>query len=435
MAAQKEVNTDDHMTAVNPVSIESRRSRPAADFNVYRIREDFPILKQQVHGKPLVYLDNAATTQKPRVVIDALACFYCAECSNIHRGVHALSERATQEYEDAREDIRQFINAGSTSEVIFVRGATEAINLVASSYGRNVLKRGDEVIISAMEHHSNIVPWQIVCEQTGAKLRVVPINDRGELIMDEYEKLLGPRTKFVAISHMSNALGTINPVREIIAKAHAWNVPVLVDGAQAVSHTKVDVQDLDADFYAFSGHKLYGPTGVGILYGKEKFLDAMPPYQGGGDMIRSVTFEKTIYAPLPAKFEAGTPNISGGIGLGSAIGYVNQLGMEKIAAHESDLLARATEAVQSIPGVRIIGMAAKKASVLSFVMEDVHPHDIGTILDQQGVAIRTGHHCAQPVMQRFGIPATARASFAMYNTFEEVDALVRALHKVREVFA
>ncbi len=427
------------MNALNHVSIDnaqtSARIRPAAQFNVYRIREDFPILKQQVHGKELVYLDNAATTQKPRTVIDALACFYCADCSNIHRGVHALSERATQEYENAREEIRKFINAGSTREVIFVRGATEGINLVASSYGRKVLKEGDEVIISAMEHHSNIVPWQIVCEQTGAKLRVAPINDAGELLMDEYEKLLGPRTKFVAISHMSNALGTINPVREIIAKAHAWNAPVLLDGAQAISHTKVDVRELDADFYVFSGHKLYGPTGVGILYGKEKFLDAMPPYQGGGDMIRSVTFEKTIYAPLPAKFEAGTPNISGGIGLGAAIGYVNLIGLDRIAAHERDLLARATEVVQDIPGVRIIGTAANKASVLSFVMEDVHPHDIGTILDQEGVAIRTGHHCAQPVMQRFGIPATARASFAMYNTFEEVDALLRGLNKVREVFA
>lgn len=423
------------MSALNQLSIDSARHRPTADFNVYRIREDFPILKQQVHGKPLVYLDNAATTQKPRAVIDALACFYCADCSNIHRGVHALSERATQEYENAREKIRRYINAERTSEVIFVRGATEAINLVASSYGRKVLKEGDEVIISALEHHSNIVPWQILCEQTGAILRVIPINDRGEIIMEEYDKLLGPRTKFVSVSHMSNALGTINPVREIITKAHALNVPVLLDGAQAVSHTQVDVQELDADFYVFSGHKLYGPTGVGILYGKEKFLDAMPPYQGGGDMIRSVTFEKTTYAPLPAKFEAGTPNISGGIGLGSAIDYVTKVGMNRIAAHETDLLTRATEAVLNVPGVRIIGTAANKASVLSFVMEDVHPHDIGTIVDQQGVAIRTGHHCAQPVMQRFGIPATARASFAMYNTFEEVDALVRALHKVREVFA
>lgn len=423
------------MNALNQVSIESTLQDRGTHYLVQRIREDFPILKQMVHGKPLVYLDNAATTQKPRPVIDALACFYCADCSNIHRGVHALSERATREYENAREIIRDFINAERLEEVIFVRGATEAINLVASSYGRKYLKDGDEVVISAMEHHSNIVPWQIVCEQTGAKLRVVPMNDRGELLMDEYDRLLGPKTKFVAVSHMSNALGTINPVREIINRAHAWNVPVLLDGAQAISHLKVDVRELDADFYAFSGHKLYGPTGVGVLYGKEKHLDVMPPYQGGGDMIRSVTFEKTLYAKLPAKFEAGTPNISGGIGLGAAIQYLNRLGLENIAAHETELLARATDAVQEIPGVRLIGIAAKKASVLSFVMEDAHPHDVGTILDQEGVAIRTGHHCAQPVMQRFGVPATARASFALYNTFDEVDALVRALHKVREVFA
>lgn len=430
------------MSALNRISIEgvtkAVAARPEAiahEYDVYRVREDFPILKQLVHGKLLVYLDNAATTQKPRPVIDALACFYCADCSNIHRGVHALSERATQEYESSREEVRRFINAASTTETIFVRGTTEGINLVASSYGRKNLREGDEVIISAMEHHSNIVPWQILCEQTGAKLRVIPINDRGELIMEDYDKLLGPRTKFVAVSHMSNALGTINPVKEIVAKAHAWNVPVLLDGAQAISHVKVDVRDLDADFYVFSGHKLYGPTGVGILYGKEKFLDEMPPYQGGGDMIRSVTFEKTTYAKLPAKFEAGTPNISGGIGLGAAIRYVNDLGLDIIATHEAALLARATQAVQEIPGVKIIGTAAKKASVLSFVMEDAHPHDIGTIVDQEGVAIRTGHHCAQPVMQRFGVPATARASFALYNTFEEVDALVRALQKVREVFA
>jgi cysteine desulfurase/selenocysteine lyase len=422
------------MTALNQVALDSVSSQPK-DFDVYRIREDFPILKQLVHGKPLVYLDNAATTQKPRAVIDALACFYCAECSNIHRAVHALSERATEEYEDARRIAQGFVNAARTSEVIFVRGTTEAINLVASSYGRTNFHQGDEIIVSAMEHHSNIVPWQIVCEQTGAKLRVIPITDTGELRMDEYEKLLGPRTKFVSIVHMSNALGTINPVREIIAKAHAWNVPVLVDGAQAASHTRVDVQELDADFYAFSGHKVYGPTGIGVLYGKEKLLDAMPPYQGGGDMIASVTFERTTYAKLPAKFEAGTPHISGGIGLGAAIQYVQQVGMDNIAKHEHDLLVRATEAVQDIPGLRIIGTAPNKASVLSFVMEQAHPHDIGTILDQQGVAIRTGHHCAHPVMQRFGVPATARASFAMYNTVEEVDKFVAALDRVREVFA
>lgn len=426
------------MSALNHVSLErtaAQAVRRPSSFDVYAVREDFPILKQLVHGKKLVYLDNAATTQKPRPVIDALACFYCADCSNIHRGVHALSERATHEYENAREIVRQFINAERLSEIIFVRGATEAINLVASSYGRKNFKEGDEIIISAMEHHSNIVPWQMVCEQTGAKLRVIPINDRGELIMEEFDKLLGPKTKFVSVTHMSNALGTINPVREIIKKAHAWNAPVLVDGAQAISHLDVDVRELDADFYVFSGHKLYGPTGVGVLYGKEHLLDAMPPYQGGGDMIRSVTFEKTLYAKLPAKFEAGTPNISGGIGLGAAIKYVSQLGLNTIAAHETALLDRATEALQQIPGVKLIGTAANKASVLSFVMEEAHPHDIGTILDQEGVAIRTGHHCAQPVMQRFGVPATARASFALYNTFEEVDALVSALKKVHEVFA
>jgi len=423
-------------TANNPATSANLLSFPAeAPFDVYRIREDFPILKQTVHGKPLVYLDNAATTQKPRPVIDALACFYCAECSNIHRGVHLLSERATEEYENARLEVQRFINAGSWEEVIFVRGATEAINLVASSYGRKHLGKGDEVVISAMEHHSNIVPWQILCEQTGARLRVVPINDDGEFLVDEYEKLLGPKTKFVSVVHMSNALGTINPVRKIIEMAHKWNAPVLLDGAQAISHTKVDVQELDCDFYAFSGHKLYGPTGTGILYGKAAILDNMPPYQGGGDMISSVTFEKTLYNKLPYKFEAGTPHISGGIGLGAAIRYLNQLGMENIAAQERELLAQATEAVSAIPGVRIIGTAREKASVLSFVMEQAHPHDIGTILDQEGIAIRTGHHCAQPVMKRFGIPATARASFALYNTREEVEALVRGIHKVREVFA
>ncbi|HYG98793.1 MAG TPA: cysteine desulfurase [Terriglobales bacterium] len=426
------------MSALNHVSLEpagQSRSRVDSGFDVYALREDFPILKQLVHGKKLVYLDNAATTQKPRPVIDALACFYCADCSNIHRGVHALSERATQEYENTREIVRDFINAERLTEVILVRGTTEAINLVASTYGRKNFTEGDEIIISAMEHHSNIVPWQIVCEQTGAKLRVIPINDRGELVMEEYEKLLGPKTTFVAVTQMSNALGTINPVREIIEKAHAWNALVMVDGAQGIAHLGVDVRELDADFYAFSGHKIYGPTGVGVLYGKEKLLEDMPPYQGGGDMIRSVTFEKTLYAKLPAKFEAGTPNISGGIGLGAAIKYVTQVGLENIAAHEAALLERATEAVQQIPGVKLIGTAEKKASVLSFTLEQAHPHDIGTILDQEGVAIRTGHHCAQPVMQRFGVPATARASFALYNTFEEVDALTSALHKVHEVFA
>jgi cysteine desulfurase/selenocysteine lyase len=409
---------------------------PARDaLDVARVREDFPILKVLVHGKPLIYLDNAATTQKPRAVIDALACFYCAECSNIHRGVHQLSERATEEYEQARREVQRFINAEHIGEVIFVRGTTEAINLVAATYGRKNIQAGDEILISTMEHHSNIVPWQLLCEYNGARLRVVPINDRGELLMDEYEKLLGPRTKLVAITHMSNALGTVNPVREIVELAHRNGVPVLLDGAQAISHSVVDVRALDCDFYAFSGHKIYGPTGVGVLYGKRALLEQMPPYQGGGDMISSVTFEKTLYNQLPYKFEAGTPNISGGIGLGAALRYVRQLGMANIMAYERELLAYATERVAAIPGVRIIGTAREKASVISFVMDEVHPHDIGTILDQQGIAIRTGHHCAQPVMQRFGIPATARASFAFYNTREEVDALVAGIHKVREVFA
>jgi len=404
-------------------------------FNVEALRADFPILRRQVHGKPLVYLDNAATAQKPQTVIDTLSRYYEQENANIHRGVHYLSERATEEYEAARKTIQHFLNAADASEIIFVRGATEGINLVAQTYGRANVGRGDEVLISAMEHHSNIVPWQILCEEKGAKLRVIPINDSGELIWEEFEKLLGSRTKIVAVTHVSNALGTINPVRRIVQQAHRANVPVLVDGAQSVPHLEVDVQALDCDFFVFSGHKLYGPTGIGILYGKSALLDAMPPYQGGGDMISSVTFEKTIYNKLPYKFEAGTPHIAGGIGLGCAIGYLNGVGFESVERHEHGLLEYATQAVTEIPGLRVVGTAAEKAGVLSFVMEGIHPHDIGTILDQQGIAIRTGHHCAQPVMQRFGIPATARASFALYNTREEVDALVSGLRKVREVFA
>jgi len=404
-------------------------------FNVEALRADFPILRRQVHGKPLVYLDNAATAQKPQTVIDTLSRYYEQENANIHRGVHYLSERATEEYEAARKTIQHFLNAADASEIIFVRGATEGINLVAQTYGRANVGRGDEVLISAMEHHSNIVPWQILCEEKGAKLRVIPINDSGELIWEEFEKLLGSRTKIVAVTHVSNALGTINPVRRIVQQAHRANVPVLVDGAQSVPHIEVDVQALDCDFFVFSGHKLYGPTGIGILYGKSALLDAMPPYQGGGDMISSVTFEKTIYNKLPYKFEAGTPHIAGGIGLGCAIGYLNGVGFESVERHEHGLLEYATQAVTEIPGLRVVGTAAEKAGVLSFVMEGIHPHDIGTILDQQGIAIRTGHHCAQPVMQRFGIPATARASFALYNTREEVDALVSGLWKVREVFA
>jgi cysteine desulfurase/selenocysteine lyase len=398
------------------------------------VREDFPALHQRVQGKPLIYLDNAATTQKPRPVLEALRRFYEQDCSNVHRGVHTLSQRATEAYERARETVRRFLNARSEEEIIFVRGTTEAINLVAHSFGRARVRAGDEILISAMEHHSNIVPWQILCEETGARLRVAPINDEGELILDEFERLLTARTRLVAITHLSNALGTIPPVREVIQLAHARGIPVLLDGAQAVAHLKVDVQELDCDFYAFSGHKLYGPTGIGVLYGKAEWLEAMPPYQGGGDMISSVTFEKTTYNRLPYKFEAGTPHIAGAIGLGAAIEYVTALGLDAIAAHERDLLIYATEALSGIPGLRLIGTAREKASILSFTLEGIHPHDIGTILDHEGIAIRAGHHCAQPVMERFGVPATARVSFALYNTREEVDALVTALQKVREVF-
>ena len=404
-------------------------------FYVEKIRRDFPILSREVHGKKLVYLDNAATSQKPQTVIDAISRYYEGGNANVHRGVHFLSEHATAEHERARRAVQQFINARSTTEIIFVRGATEAINLVAQTYGRKHVGADDEVLITAMEHHSNIVPWQILCEEKGAKLRVAPINDAGELIVEEFEKLLGPRTRIVAFGHVSNALGTVNPVRELIKLAHAKNIPVLIDGAQAVPHTRVDVQALDADFYAFSSHKMFGPIGIGVLYGKAALLEAMPPYQGGGDMISSVTFEKTIYNKLPFKFEAGTPNVSGAIGLGAAIEYLNAIGMENIAAYEHELLDYATEKISAIPGVRLIGTAKHRAGVLSFVVEGIHPHDVGTILDQEGIAIRTGHHCAQPVMQRFGIPATARASFASYNTKEEVDALAQGIRKVQEVFA
>ena len=407
---------------------------PSGSFDVMRLREDFPILKVKVHGKPLVYLDNGATSQKPQAVIDALHRYYSAENSNIHRGVHYLSEHATTAYEAARGKIRQFINARSDKEIIFVRGTTEAINLVAQCYGRSFLKAGDEIIVSAMEHHSNIVPWQILCEQTGAKLRVIPINHEGELVMEEFRRLLNDKTKFVSITHVSNALGTIVPVKEIVALAHERGVPVMLDGAQAVPHLRVDVQDLGCDFYAFSGHKLFGPTGVGVLYGSAELLEKMPPYQGGGDMISLVTFEKTHYNVLPYKFEAGTPNIAGGIGLGAAIDYLLPLDWCQLAAHEHKLLSYATAALSSIDGLRIIGTAKEKAGVLSFVLDHVHAHDVGTILDQEGVAVRAGHHCAMPVMQRFGVPATTRASFAFYNTIEEIDVLVRAIHRVRKVF-
>lgn len=405
----------------------------ARAFDVHKIRKDFPILHQKVHGKPLVYLDNAATTQKPLAVIEAIEHYYRTDNANIHRGVHTLSERATEAYESVRESARKFLNAADTKEIIFVRGTTEAINLVAQTYGRKNVGTGDEVLITALEHHSNIVPWQLLCEEKGAKLRVASMNDQGELLLEEFEKLLGPRTKIVAIGHLSNALGTINPVQEIVRMAHARNIPVLVDGAQAVARMQVDVQALGCDFYALSSHKLYGPTGIGVLYGKASLLEAMPAWQGGGDMIASVTFEKTIYNRLPYKFEAGTPNIADTIGFGAAIKYVNQLGLDEIERHEADVLAYATNSLCAMPGVRIVGTAPEKAGVLSFVMGDIHPHDIGTILDSEGIAVRTGHHCAQPVMQRLGIPATARASFGLYNTREEVDALVAGIRKVQEV--
>lgn len=405
-----------------------------SSFDVEKIRGDFPILHRQVRGQRLVYLDNAATTQKPRCVIDTIEKYYTSQNSNIHRGVHYLSELATKLYEESRKKIKRFLNAAKAHEIIFVRGTTEGINLVAQSYGRKNLTAGDEIIISAMEHHSNIVPWQLLCEQIGAVLRVVPMNDHGELLLDEYEKLFTDRTKFVSIVYLSNALGTINPVKRIIAGAHERNIPVLIDGAQAVSHLSVDVRDLDCDFYVFSGHKFFGPTGIGVLYGKEKFLDAMPPYQGGGDMIKSVTFEKTTFNDLPYKFEAGTPNVAGGIGLGAAVDYICQIGLKSIVAYERELLRYATNAFASISDLRIIGTAKEKASVLSFVMKSVHPHDIGTILDRHGIAIRTGHHCAQPVMKRFGITATARASFALYNTIEEIDALIEGINSVHKVF-
>ncbi len=407
----------------------------ATTFSVEEVRRDFPILHQQVYGHQLVYLDNAATSQKPQAVIDAISHYYECGNANIHRGVHFLSEHATEEHEAARRTVQAFLNAADKREIIFVRSATEGINLVAQTHGRKHVGAGDEVLITAMEHHSNIVPWQMLCEEKDATLRVIPINDRGELLMDELPKLLGPRTKLLAVTHVSNALGTINPLRKIVEIAHSHGVPVVVDGAQAVPHLKVDVQELDCDFYVFSGHKVYGPTGIGVLYGKRALLEAMPPYQGGGDMIRSVTFEKTLYNDLPYKFEAGTPNIGGAIGLGAAIDYINHLGIDNIAVHEHDLLVYATEALSAIPDIRIIGTAAEKAAVISFIIEGIHPHDIGTILDREGIAIRTGHHCAQPVMQRFRIPATARASFALYNTRGEVDALVEGIQKVKEVFA
>lgn len=402
--------------------------------NVARWRGDFPVLHQSVNGKPLVYLDNAATTQKPQAMMDAEAAFYRHINANVHRGVHTLSQRATDAYEAAREKVRRFIKASSTQEIVFVRGTTEAINLVAQSYARPHLSDGDNVIVSAMEHHSNIVPWQMACAQTGAELRVAPVNDQGEIDLDMFGKLLGPGTRLVAVTHLSNALGSIPPVARIVEMAHAHGVPVLLDGAQAISHLGVDVRALDCDFYAFSGHKIFGPTGIGVLYGKKALLEAMPPYQVGGDMIRSVTFGKTEYNELPYKFEAGTPHIAGAIGLGAALDYVSAIGMEAIAAHERDLLDYASAQVAGIKGLKIIGTAQHKASILSFTLDGVHPHDIGTILDHEGIAIRAGHHCAMPLMQRLGIPGTARASFSLYNTRAEVDALVAGIIKVQEMF-
>jgi cysteine desulfurase/selenocysteine lyase len=395
---------------------------------------DFPILSRPVRGRRLVYLDNGATTQKPGSVIEAERDFYLQSNANIHRGVHWLSQHATDLYEAGRQRVRELLNAARPEEIVFTRGTTEAINLVAQSWGRSQLKPGDEIILTALEHHSNIVPWQLVCEQTGAVLRVVPITDSGELRMDEYQALLGPRTRLVAVTHISNALGTINPVAEMIRLAHAAGAKVLVDGAQAIAHQPVDVRALDCDFYAFSGHKLYGPTGIGALYARFDLLDAMPPWQGGGDMIRTVSFERTTYADVPQRFEAGTPNIAGVVGLAAAIDYVRELGLEQIAAHEQALLQYATEAVSVVPGLRLIGTAADKAGILSFVMDGIHPHDLGTILDTNGVAIRAGHHCAMPVMTRFGIPGTARASLALYNDEEDIAALVAALHKAHKLF-
>lgn len=402
--------------------------------NVEAIREDFPILKRVVRGKPLVYLDNAATSQKPQCVIDKIVYYYTYQNSNIHRGVHFLSQEATSEYENARVIVQNFIGAERSQEIIFTRGTSESINLVASTYGRANIAAGDEILITAMEHHSNIVPWQMLCEEKGASLNVVPINDDGEISFEQFERMLNPKVKLVSVVHISNSLGTVNPVKEMIRAAHKRGIPVLVDAAQSVQHTKIDVKRLDCDFLAFSGHKIYGPTGIGVLYGKKEILDKMPPYQGGGDMIKSVRFEKTLFNDLPYKFEAGTPNIVGAIGLGEALKYIERIGIESIADWESELLKYATEAVSDIQGLRIIGSAKEKASVLSFVLDNVHPHDVGTMLDMDGIAIRTGHHCTEPVMHRYSVPATSRASFAFYNTKNEIDILVEAINKVIKMF-
>ncbi len=405
------------------------------EFDVNKIREDFPVLSQKVNGKPLRYMDNAASSQVPTLVIERGAEYLKKEHSNVHRGVHYLSQKATTEYEAAREKVRRFINAKEAAECIFVKGCTDGVNLVANAYGRKFINEGDEIIISHLEHHSNIVPWQMIAEERGAKIRVIPMNEPGELIIDEYENMLNERTKIVSISHISNALGTVIPVKQMIETAHKFGVPVMVDGAQAVPHIRVDVQDLDADFYTFSGHKMFAPTGSGVLYGKREWLEKMNPYQGGGSMIRTVTFEKTTYAPIPEKFEAGTPSIAPAIGLGAAIDYLNSIDLDAAFAHEHELLEYATEKLSKVEGVKIIGTAKEKASVISFTIENVHPHDIGTILDQEGIAIRAGHHCAQPVMDFYQVPATARMSLAFYNTKEDVDTLVNAIQKVIDVFA
>ena len=422
------------MTTGRPMATADYRPRTSTGFDVEKIRRDFPILREKVNGNPLVYLDNAATAQKPQVVIDAIQKYYQSYNSNIHRGVHHLSQQATEAYEKARVKAQRLLNALESREIIFVRSTTEAINLVAQTYGREHLQAGDEVLISAMEHHSNIVPWQMVCQEKEAKLRVIPISDKGELLLEDYGKLLNERTRVVAVTHIANALGTINPIEQIIEQAHQYDAVVLIDGAQGAPHLALDVQALDCDFYAFSGHKFYGPTGVGILYGKGDLLDSLPPYQGGGEMILSVSFEKTIYNVVPHKFEAGTPNIVGGIALGTAIDYVNEVGLENIGPYEDELFRYATEQLSQFSELRIIGTAERKASIISFVIDDIHAHDVGTILDQEGIAVRTGHHCAQPVMERFGVPATSRASFAFYNTKEEIDALIQGIRKVIEVF-
>lgn len=421
--------------AATPTTVDASasRNRPAS-FDVERLRRDFPILNQKVHGRPLAYLDSAATSQKPQQVIDAISHFFLKENANVHRGVHLLAEKATEAYEGARTKLQRFLGAEHAHEIIFVRGTTEAVNLVAQTYGRTHLGEGDEVLITAMEHHSNIVPWQMVCEQKRARLRVAPINDAGELLLEELEKLIGPRTKLVAVTHVSNVLGTINPIGSIVEMAHSRGARVLVDGAQAAPHLEIDVQALGCDFYAISGHKMFGPTGIGVLYGKSELLETMPPYQGGGDMIRSVSFEKTVYDTPPRRFEAGTPNMAGAVGLAAAVDFLSGLDRVALAAHEHDLLAYGSRALSEIPGLRLLGTARAKASLLSFLLGDIHPHDIGTILDREGVAIRTGHHCAQPLMHRLGVAATARASLACYNRREDVDALVAGLGKVREVF-